>query len=406
MGKGRRQSLLRAATLLLLAFGIAVTGLSFAAPSMAVAQEQARRPWTLRDLFFPRRADRVEPKKQAAPTVRKKPRQQQQARPAEPKVEVAEKLPDARTVLVVGDFLAAGLAEGLNEVFAANPRIRVLDRSNGSSGFVRDDYYNWPAKIGEIVETEKPAAVVVMLGANDRQQMRVDSGREAPLSEKWTEEYERRTAAMAKTVADAKVPLLWVGMPSFKQTKMLTDMLAFNDVYRTAAENVGAEFIDIWDGFVDENGAFVTTGPDINGQPVRLRAADGINVTRPGKRKMAFYVERPLFKILGETGATGVAALVPALPKEAVPVDVSKIDRTQPVSLRDPELDGGTELLGLVVEPKREAGSPGEKLAVEGLASAPVTGRADEFAMRPAAPAKPATTAEEPAAQTTTAIAP
>ena len=71
-------------------------------------------------------------------------------------------------------------------------------------------------------------------------------------------------------------------------------MLAFNDIYRTAAESAGGEFVDIWDGFVDENGAFVDNGPDMNGQPVRLRGADGINLSKAGKRKIAFYAEKPL----------------------------------------------------------------------------------------------------------------
>ena len=74
-------------------------------------------------------------------------------------------------VLVVGDFLAGGLAEGLSTAFAENPHVRVVDRTNGSSGLARDDFYDWPARIGELIDAEKPAAVVVMLGANDRQQM-------------------------------------------------------------------------------------------------------------------------------------------------------------------------------------------------------------------------------------------
>ena len=89
-------------------------------------------------------------------------------------------------------------------------------------------------------------------------------------------------------------------------------MLAFNDIYRKAAEGAGAEFVDIWDGFVDENGAYVSTGPDINGQPVRLRAGDGINLSKAGKRKVAFYAEKPLNKLLGEIAMPGVAAFAPA----------------------------------------------------------------------------------------------
>ena len=40
-------------------------------------------------------------------------------------------------------------------------------------------------------------------------------------------------------------------------------------------------------------------GPDMNGQPVRLRGSDGISLSKAGKRKVAFYVEKPLNKLLG-----------------------------------------------------------------------------------------------------------
>ena len=146
---------------------------------------------------------------------------------------IVEKAPDARTVLVVGDFMAAGLAEGLDTAFAENAGIRIVVRANGSSGFVRDDFYNWPEQIKSLIETEKPAAVVVMLGSNDRQQMKVGDVREQPRSENWTKEYERRTDALGKAIARAKVPFLWVGMPAFRVPKMTSDMLAFNDIYHS-----------------------------------------------------------------------------------------------------------------------------------------------------------------------------
>src|SRR5690606_21485754 len=116
-------------------------------------------------------------------TVRSKP-----AEPASPPVTVVEKAADASVVLVVGDFMASGLADGLTTVFAENPAVRVVDRSNGSSGFVRDDYYNWPREIGPMLEAEKPAVVLIMMGSNDRQQMKVGDAREAPRTEGWTQE--------------------------------------------------------------------------------------------------------------------------------------------------------------------------------------------------------------------------
>ncbi|RUY75277.1 DUF459 domain-containing protein, partial [Mesorhizobium sp. M7A.F.Ca.CA.001.10.2.1] len=141
--------------------------------------------------------------------------------------------------------------------------------------------------------------------------------------------------------------------------------------------------------FVDENGAFVTSGPDINGQPVRLRADDGINVSKAGKRKLAFYTEKPLLKILGLTAPGSV--ITPSAPAGA-PVEAPApaaapivIDRTAPMLLSDPALDGGSELLGAAPPAKANPDLPGEKLVVEGKAPIASPGRADDFSWPPKA---------------------
>ncbi|RUT84088.1 MULTISPECIES: DUF459 domain-containing protein [unclassified Mesorhizobium] len=387
----RIAGLVRRMPVLILAVIVLTVGVAGAFHAPAMAQEQQNRGWSLRDLLFPRRSERIEP-----PQDIQKPRPRPKAKkpraprpPAEPEIPVVDKAPDARTVLVVGDFMAAGLAEGLDTAFAENAGVRIVVRSNGSSGFVRDDFYNWPEQIKLLIETEKPAAVIVMLGSNDRQQMKVGDVREQPRSETWTKEYERRTEAFGKAIAEAKVPFLWVGMPAFRVSKMTSDMLAFNDIYHQAAESHGGEFVDVWDGFVDENGAFVTSGPDINGQPVRLRADDGINVSRAGKRKLAFYTEKPLLKILGLTAPGSV--ITPSAPAGA-PVEAPAlaaapivIDRTAPMLLSDPALDGGSELLGAAPPAKANPDLPGEKLVVEGKAPIASPGRADDFSWPPKA---------------------
>jgi hypothetical protein len=61
-------------------------------------------------------------------------------------------------------------------------------------------------------------------------------------------------------------------------------------------------------GLSMRNGKFIFTGSDINGQQVRLRGSDGINVTRAGKRKIAFLHEKsPPAGLLGDAAAVGVA---------------------------------------------------------------------------------------------------
>jgi hypothetical protein len=350
--------------------------------AQAPAMAQEGRHWSLRDLFFPRREERFQPPQEAFPPRPKvrKPRRVTPAESAEPAAPAVEKAADARTVLVVGDFMASSLAEGLQAVFSDNPSVRVIDRSKGSSGFVRDDFYNWPKEIGPLIQQEKPTAVAVMIGSNDRQSMTVDGTREPPRSDAWKKAYEARIMAFGKIVHDDKIPLVWVGMPPFKPGTMTADMLAFNDIYRSAVEAIGGEYVDIWDGFVDENGAFVFTGPDINGQSVRLRGDDGINMTKAGKRKIAFYAEKPLLKLLGlANGADGLSPGAPETRLPGQPSEPASVDRTPPMLLDDPALDGDSSLLGGAPEPMAKPGSAVGKLVVKGISPTAPPGRADHF---------------------------
>ena len=386
---------LRIGLVLAIVTAVFATATPFSVPSLA--QENlpgVRKTPGLLDLFFRRKSrDEAAPRREApreAPRDRTRTRQEKRARtgtasaPAvAPAAETAvQKREDAKTVLVVGDFFAAGLAEGLATAFAENDAVRIVSRTSGSSGFVRSDYYDWPGEIGAILAEEKPAAVVVMLGANDRQEMSVNGSREPLRSAAWTTTYEARATALASAFRAANVPFVWVGAPPFRFSAMSADMLAFNDVYRDVAEEAGGSFVDIWAGFSDENGVFSATGPDINGQPAKLRGNDGINLTKPGKRKLAFFVEKPLARILNLDGAqpAGVADPLPGPPTPGAPaVPAAPVDRTVPISLADPEPDGSAELLG-ATGPRRPGGKGlAEQMSSENDRFTPRRGRADEF---------------------------
>nr|WP_246658596.1 DUF459 domain-containing protein [Mesorhizobium sp. J18] len=391
------------------AFAVIVTAAVLSTPSPVHSQELVGRCIGLFNCLFRRPAERVEPQR-VRPAERSRPKSRARkiapraAAPAPPPEPVIEKLDNARVVLVVGDFLANGLAEGLTQAYAKSPGVRVVDRTNGSSGFVRNDYYDWNKEIGSILDEIKPAVVVVMIGSNDRQQIKIGDKREDPRSEAWLNEYDKRVTNFAEAVRKRDIPLVWTGLPPFKSSSMTSDMLAFNDIYKQTAEQVGGEFVDIWDGFVDENGSFVFTGPDMNGQPVRLRGSDGINLTRPAKRKVAFFVEKPLAKILGKAVLPDIGKLdMENLPTvEETPIDPALLDRTPPMSLGDPDLDGSSVLLGATVDTTRdEPRTAGQKLLADGLVPTGAPGRADDFSLRklPLPKAETATDGE-----TTTAI--
>ncbi|MFC3074424.1 SGNH/GDSL hydrolase family protein [Shinella pollutisoli] len=352
----------------------------------AAAQEPVKRKTILEMLFGTPKGKKVESEpaaRKATPTKRVKKRPK--AVETVEKPAAVEKRSDARKVLVVGDFIAGGLGEGLEEAFETTPGIVVERRTNGSSGVVRDDYYDWPANLPGLIAETAPAVVVVSMGANDRQQMTVADAKEKFRSEGWTKEYEARVARIAALARQGGRPLFWVGMPAFQSSAMTADMTTLNTIYRAQVEKAGGEFIDIWDGFVDEEGRFVTSGSDINGQQVRLRGSDGINLTKAGKRKLAFYVEKEIRRVLGDaaTDGTGRQGDLKDLVVVA-PAEDAEITQTQPIALTDPALDGGTALLGGAVAAKGNGKSPREKLVEKGeVADAPL-GRVDDFRLRAA----------------------
>ena len=386
----------------LIVIAIGLTAFVVEPPRQAQAQERR----TILDMLFgfgrrqpPPVYDDVpiyEPR-QRQPQQRPKARKtQQKAKPVrvEPAPVVVEKLETAKKVLVVGDFMAGSLGDGLKTAFETTPGIVIETRANGSSGLVRTDYFNWQENLPAYVAETKPALIIISLGANERQQMSIDGLKEKFRSDRWLAEYTRRTETFAALARKDRTPLLWVGMPPFQSASMTADMVTLNGIFRTETEKAGGTFIDIWDGFVDEAGKFVMTGSDINGQQVRLRGSDGINLTKAGKRKLAFYVEKDIRKLLGDAaastqdipGADGMKDLV-----VAVPTANEDIIQTQPISLDDPDLDGSAALLGGGAALTSNGKSPRDRLVEKGEVADAPPGRVDDFRL-----AKPETVISNP----------
>jgi hypothetical protein len=92
-----------------------------------------------------------------------------------PPPEKRETVPE-RNVLVLGDAMADWLAYGLEDAYAEQPDMGVIRRHKTVSGLIKyqpkGDPADWAAAAKGILATEKPDAIVVMLGLNDRVSMR------------------------------------------------------------------------------------------------------------------------------------------------------------------------------------------------------------------------------------------
>lgn len=276
-------------------------------------------------------------------------------------------------VAVMGDTLGIQLAGGLEETFADKPEIGVVRKGKESSGLVRDDFFDWPKAAKEIANgPQKIDVAVMMIGSNDRQPLRAGAQSEDPLSPRWREIYAARVDAVLAAFREKKIPVVWVGLPVMKNENYSADMAKLNDIFREHVEKDGDVFVDLWEDLADEKGQFSAFGPDVNGQIVKLRTADGVHLTDAGALSVAHFVANEIKKLY--------EGHHPGLPHEQAPSAASGQPPTQatapgaPLVFRSPVKPSTTEAPAL---PERPAIGP-----VQNLTGAAAPAASSELARR------------------------
>ena len=330
-------------------------------------------------------------------------------------------------IVVLGDANADWLAYGLEDAFSEKPEINVVRKHRTDSGLIRYDprrEADWAQAAREIIAAEKPKFIIMMIGNNDRQTIRekappppprgtpksdtqpAQSATARPLappdpeqhsqvtadqshpvdygpwefhSKKWELAYAKRIDATIAVLKSAGVPVIWVGLPSQRNTKSSQDSSYLNELYRSRAEKAGIVYADIWDGFVDESGGYSPQGPDYEGQIRRLRSGDGVYFTKFGARKLAHYVEREIQRI-NKGMPVALPMSVKQQPQAAKPGRPAERPLAGPVVPLTPAPVEQDELLG---GPRATLAPSGDETAkrvlTKGASLAAPSGRADDF---------------------------
>lgn len=356
-----------------------------------------------------------------------------------PAVKAPEVAPSIR-ILVLGDSMADWLAYGLEEQLAETPEIGIVRKQRAFSGLVRYEQRSdaeWPKVARDLIAQEKPQAIIMLIGLQDRQPIR-EKVQPAPAkpaaatnqsdaqqgaaqqkpaeptddetpanasnerqrakasgpfefrTEKWEEVYGARVDEMIAVLKTANVPVLWVGVPAVRGTKSTSDLQYLNDVVRPRVEKAGLIYVNVWDGFVDERNNYMQRGPDVDGQIRQLRTSDGVHFTRFGARKLAHYVERDLRRVLREpipaalTTPSEPAPSVAAQP--AKPAGPAARPLAGPVILLDTPLREPDELLGGDTGKNHGLDPQASRMLIKGEPMRAEAGRADDFSWPPRMP--------------------
>jgi uncharacterized protein len=381
------------------------------------------------------------------PQERAAPQQERVAPPVDYSKAPAPKKADTKVeatvttrIMVFGDATADWLAYGLELAYADSPEIGILRQHRTNSGLIRTDlrndphgeYPDWPKAAREMIAAQKPKFVVMMIGVNDRKQIR-EAAQVAPASrvakpgpeptdtaalelnklapdkpaetttitapeptargvnptyefrtDAWSEAYIRRIDETIASLKTSGVPVFWVGLPPLRGQRSAADIPFLNDLYRSRADKAGIIYIDVWDGFVDEEGRYAQSGPDVEGQNRRLRSGDGVYFTKAGARKLAHYVEREVQRWMSARAAP-IAIAIPEEPKVEASAHAGQTgSRARPLSGPTVPLiaERGSESEELLGGNDRQPAVDAlvAKVLVRGEAVPAPAGRADDFA--------------------------
>jgi hypothetical protein len=347
----------------------------------------------------------------------------------------------------MADWLASGLEDAYSEQPEIGV-VRRHRTTSGLIRYDSRPNVDWAQTAREIIAADKPTLIVMMVGSNDHQVIReraptpppaparpnspagkaaadkqaapapqpviaaptedvpnppgADSG-EPPIlapesgkgaasatgpfefhTDQWEAAYIRRIDATIAALKSANVPVLWVGLPSQRGPRATADASYLNELYRGRAEKAGIVFVDIWDGFVDEQGRYSPQGPDFEGQTRRLRSGDGVYFTKFGARKLAHYVEREIGRVLANR------SLLISLPASTEPNAGTHPGGPSARPTAGPVIpltaavisNGPQELLGGTRPESRPATTDplATRVLTKGEAIAAPAGRADDFA--------------------------
>jgi hypothetical protein len=194
---------------------------------------------------------------------------------------------DSYKIFVIGDSLAGGLWAGLARLARDDERISVSGRFKEDSGLARPEIYNWPRALNGILERNQFDIAVVMIGANDGRDIRKGAERLSYGSPEWIAAYKDNMAALLAVLKRSGVAVYWIGLPPMLSRQIDDVATTVTALQREAVDKAGIRFLDIRAQFANADGSYAENGFDLNGEFVRLRSRNGVNLLRSGNDKLA-----------------------------------------------------------------------------------------------------------------------
>ncbi|MEG4812957.1 DUF459 domain-containing protein [Microcoleus sp. K5-D4] len=219
----------------------------------------------------------VEPPK---PANAKKPTPAKKTTPVKPKL-----TRPYRRFLFIGDSVMFDL--GIQLQYTLKKKYNIADTKidyKVSTGLNRIDYYDWYARTRQVLNNYQPDVVIVLFGANDRQNIIDSQGKGwKVMTKEWQKAYQERVERYVNLLDASSVrKVYWVGQSMPNKSSYIKVFPIMNDIYKNASKSSAKiEFVSTWDTFAP-GGRFVPVVANKSGKRGYVKNNDGLHFTSHG----------------------------------------------------------------------------------------------------------------------------
>ncbi len=222
---------------------------------------------------------------------------------------------------IAGDSMMGLPGMALTNLAIKTKLIKPLLDYRISTGLVRPDAFDWPARLRSKVREFDAGAVAVMFGANDNQPVQTSSGKVHQFaSDGWKKEYRRRVQDTVDLLFEEGARrVYWIGQPVMPEAPFNDQIRLMNDIYASVAESTpGVVYIDAYKLLTNRSGRYSQYLPDAGGTMQQVRELDGEHLTYAGGLRVAEAVidaiKQEWFPKKAEAGAASPKASTKASP--------------------------------------------------------------------------------------------
>lgn len=132
--------------------------------------------------------------------------------------------------------------------------------------------------------------VVICIGTNDTQSIKLDNYYIPFRSKKWIKLYKERIKEIINIVRSFDSEIVWLLPPIMGRKKIVTKVYYIKNIIQDVCDECNVLCIDLWSILADKYGQFQYSTVSSYGNQIALRAKDGIHITPMGNQILAKYV--------------------------------------------------------------------------------------------------------------------